>query len=206
MMFFGLVFSLMGWGNSENTMPAVMGDEAMAQQLIRLPLKDDAEDWVTSLESEGLRLALQKAAIKMEILDPRETNFYFVDHKFFFRHVQRMHERYEKFLGEPLLAEAERLPSRDEIARLIKFNRRFRQHIVSESQLNKDRSDTYRETLTETDYLYRFWLAVQEARCPFFYVEVRRAALKKMKNLLGAEAYYQGSYLPNVPTWRYHEE
>ena len=49
------------------------------------------------------------------------------------------------------------------------------------------------------------WDAVRDARCEFYYVTVRRQALKKLRDLVGEEAYLAGTLPPNVPTWRFNE-
>ena len=59
--------------------------------------------------------------------------------------------------------------------------------------------------LAETDRLYLVWDAVRDARCDFYYVTVRRQALKKLRDLVGDEAYATGELPPNVPTWRFRE-
>jgi hypothetical protein len=60
--------------------------------------------------------------------------------------------------------------------------------------------------LRETDDLYRVWDAIRDARCESFYITTRRMALKRLRDLIGPEAYYAGHLPPYVPTWRFQEK
>ena len=57
----------------------------------------------------------------------------------------------------------------------------------------------------ETDRLYQVWDSVRDARCDFYYVTVRRQALKKLRDLIGEDAYLDAELPANVPTWRFNE-
>jgi hypothetical protein len=46
---------------------------------------------------------------------------------------------------------------------------------------------------------------VRDARCDYYYVTVRRLALKRLRELVGDEAYYAGNLPPCVPIWRLQE-
>ena len=60
-----------------------------------------------------------------------------------------------------------------------------------------------RTALQETDHLYYIWDTVRDARCEYYYVTVRRQALKRLRDLLGEEAYYTTKLPPFVPLWRF---
>jgi hypothetical protein len=57
--------------------------------------------------------------------------------------------------------------------------------------------------LLETDRLYQVWDAVRDARCDYYYVNVRRQALERLRELVGDEAYYSGDLPPCVPLWHF---
>ena len=59
------------------------------------------------------------------------------------------------------------------------------------------------EALAETDRLYKVWDAVRDARCDFYYVTVRRQALKRLREALGDAAYAATDLPPHVPAWRF---
>src|SRR5438093_1541624 len=62
-----------------------------------------------------------------------------------------------------------------------------------------------RVALQETDHLYQVWDAVRDARCDYYYVTVRRLALKRLRDLVGEEAYYSSNLPPCVPLWRFEQ-
>jgi hypothetical protein len=46
---------------------------------------------------------------------------------------------------------------------------------------------------------------VRDARCEYYYVTVRRQALKRLKDMLGEDDYYAAKLPPHVPIWRFEE-
>ena len=64
-------------------------------------------------------------------------------------------------------------------------------------------SGELREMLQEVDRLYNIWDTVRDARCDYYYVTVRRQALKKLRETVGDDAYYSGALPPHVPIWRF---
>ena len=65
--------------------------------------------------------------------------------------------------------------------------------------------DELRIALNETDHLYQVWDSVRDARCNYYYVTVRRQALKTLREMIGTEAFYRGELPPHVPVWRFPE-
>jgi hypothetical protein len=57
--------------------------------------------------------------------------------------------------------------------------------------------------MQEADRLYQVWDTVRDARCDYYYVTVRRQALKRLRDMLGSDAYYSGVLPPHVPLWRF---
>ena len=55
----------------------------------------------------------------------------------------------------------------------------------------------------EVDRLYQIWDTTRDARCEYYYIHVRRGALKKLRDAVGEEAYYSGTLPPHVPVWRF---
>jgi hypothetical protein len=106
----------------------------------------------------------------------------------------------------PTLSEALRLPDRQTATELIQFNRAFRKTLESRRQLETDRTEAWLEVIQETDRLYSVWDAVRDAQCDFYYVTVRRHALRKLKEHVGEDAFAKADLPPGVPTWRFNEE
>jgi hypothetical protein len=61
----------------------------------------------------------------------------------------------------------------------------------------------FREAIQDTDRLYQLWDTVRDARCDYYYVTVRRDALKKLRDTLGLADYAAGKLPPHVPLWRF---
>ena len=76
------------------------------------------------------------------------------------------------------------------------FNRAYRQHLGLRQPVELARWWDLRTALQETDHLYQVWDNVRDARCEYYYVTVRRQALKKLREMIGENAYYQGQMPP----------
>lgn len=153
----------------------------------------------------ALRQALQKTAIDLEILDSRESAYLFAKRAEFSDDLNILRRRYVDLRDAPRVIECRSLPERVAVGELIAFNRGYRKHLVDKQTLERDRTEAYDTALIETDRLYKVWDCVRDARCEFYYVTVRRAALRKLKEAIGEEAYALGQLPPNVPTWRFNE-
>ena len=46
--------------------------------------------------------------------------------------------------------------------------------------------------MIECDCLYQIWDLVRESNCDYYYITVRRQALKKLRDTIGAPAYTSG--------------
>jgi hypothetical protein len=96
-----------------------------------------------------------------------------------------------------------RFPDRALINDLLSFNRSYRQHLDSRQSIEKTYWWELHEAVQEADRLYQLWDTVRDARCDYYYVTVRRQALKKVRETVGAQAYYSGCLPPHVPVWRF---
>jgi hypothetical protein len=157
------------------------------------------DDW------PAFREAVHKLAVDWEILDTRELKYILVKPQDADSDINLLRKRYQELKDAPPLTDCGRLPARAVVNDLIAFNRAFRQHLDGRQVLESDRAAAYRQALQETDRLYLIWDAIRDARCDFYYVTVRRQALKRLRELLGAEAYYCGDLPPYVPIWRFLE-
>ncbi|MGL6072756.1 MAG: hypothetical protein ACRC8S_01215 [Fimbriiglobus sp.] len=153
----------------------------------------------------ALRDAILQVAVEWEILDERETRYVLSRPEDFCTDLNMLRRRYQDLKDAPKTCEALRLPERSHVNELIRFNRSFRKKIDEQRQLEIDRADSLRDILCETDRLYQVWDSVRDARCDFYYITVRRQALKKLKSLIGEEDYATVTLPPNVPLWRFNE-
>ncbi len=150
-----------------------------------------------------VRDAVHALAVKWEILDPRETRYVLTRPEDFSGDLNMLRRRYVELQDAPLVADGKRFPDRSAVNELVRFNRSYLKHLQQRQQLEVDRADVLRTVMWETDRLYQVWDAVRDARCEFYYVTVRRHALRKLKDLIGDEAYRTATLPPNVPTWRF---
>jgi hypothetical protein len=153
----------------------------------------------------AVRDAIHQLAVRWEILDPRETRYVLARSEDFNTDLNMLRRRYQDLADAPHVGDSYRFPNRGAVNELVRFNRAFRKHLDQRQQLEADRVDTLRAVMWETDRLYQVWDSVRDARCEFYYVTVRRNALKKLRDLIGEEAYRKGQLPPNVPTWRFNE-
>jgi hypothetical protein len=151
------------------------------------------------------RPAMQALAVQWEILDPRETRYILARAEDFISDLNLLRRRHHDLADGPSLQDGLRFPDRDVVNDLLAFNRAYRQHLTMRQPVELVRCWELRAALQETDYLYQIWDTVRDARCDYYYVTVRRQALKKLRKMLGDEAYYFGRLPPHVPLWRFQE-
>jgi hypothetical protein len=154
----------------------------------------------------ALRDAVHHVAVEWEILDPRETTYLFAKVDEFDADLTILRRRYQDLHDAPKLADSFRLPDRKQVCELVRFNRAYRKNLETRQQIELDRAEELQEVIRETDRLYQTWDAVRDARCEFLYIPARRQAMKKLKGMIGEEAYAAGDLPPNVPTWRFQEK
>lgn len=153
----------------------------------------------------NIQAALHQTAVDWEILDPREVQFMLTRIEDFKDDLTILRRRQATLRDAPRVIDAGRLPDRQTVNELIQFNRAYRKHLETRQLWETDRAGLIREAVTETDRLYKVWDAVQDARCDFYYITVRRQALLKLKELIGPEAYATCDLPPPVPDWRFNE-
>mgnify|MGYP001619481123 CR=1 FL=1 len=143
--------------------------------------------------------------VRNEFLDHREMSHYFYSKKDFASDLDVMRRRREEFKDAPPLSDAIMLPPRNYAIELIQMNRSFAKHVEALSNWELDRSEFYNEVLSETNKLYKPWDYVRDAGCEFYYVTVRRDALRKLKTFLGEEAYAAKKMPHYLPLHRFNE-
>jgi hypothetical protein len=154
---------------------------------------------------EALRPVLQQLAVQMELLDPRETGYVLARSEDFQVDLKLLRRRYLKLMDAPPVRECERFPDRTTINNLLTFNRTYRRFLKRRQVVDLLNSEELRTALCETDQLYQVWDAVRDARCKYYYVTVRREALKQLRELIGTPAFHRGDLPPHVPVWRIPE-
>jgi hypothetical protein len=177
-------------------------DYVMAVALLTSP-PDSPEPNLSPERFAVLRPTLQKLAVQWEILDPREVRYVLTRADDFAADLKLLRRRYRDLSDAPALSDGQRFPDRTMIGDLLAFNRAYRQHIDSRQSVELVHWWELREAVQEADRLYHVWDTVRDARCEYYYVTVRRQALKRLRELIGDEAYYAGSLPPHVPVWQF---
>jgi hypothetical protein len=154
----------------------------------------------------ALRLPVQELAIRWEILDSRELRYILARPEDFASDLNLLRRRFRDLFNAPALADCQRFPDRPVVNELLSFNRAYRQHIDVRQPVELTHWWELRVALQETDRLYQIWDHVRDARCDYYYVVVRRQALKRLRDQIGDDAYYSGDLPPCVPLWRFHTE
>lgn len=176
----------------------------LAMVLLVAPPGSPAPD-ISMEEFPALQTALHQYGVDWEILDPRETKYVLTRFEDFQADLDLLRKRYQDLKDVPKIADAQRFPDRVLVNELLSFNRQFRKHLESTSLIESHRANYFGMAMRETDRLYQIWDSVRDARCDFYYVTVRRQALKKLKTLVGSEAYFAANLPPYIPTWRFQE-
>jgi hypothetical protein len=148
---------------------------------------------------------LQALAIEWELLDPREARYVLARPEDLTADLNLLRRRCHDLRDAPPASDAVRFPERAAVNELLAFNRAFKQFVEVRQPGEPGRSPELREAVTEIDHLYHVWDTVRDARCEYYYVTVRRQALKRLREMLGEEAYYSAKLPPHVPVWRCQE-
>lgn len=94
------------------------------------------------------------------------------------------------------------LSGTDVVNELLLQNRAYRQFAGSVSALYPHSAEL-RAAKEEVEQLYVIWDSVRDARCDYYYVHIRRQALKRLHDILGEKDYNEGQLPPHVPLWRF---
>jgi hypothetical protein len=180
------------------------GSYVLAAMLLTTP-PGTPETAPPAAEWAALQEALQSLAVEWEILDPREVRYILARPEDFDNDLNLLRSRYQELHDAPKLLDGERFPDRGTVAELLAFNRAYRRYLDARQALEQDRCDGLRAALKETDWLYQVWDSVRDARCEYYYITVRRQALKRLRSMIGPGAYADGDLPPYVPVWRFQE-
>jgi len=180
-------------------MATLVSSVALAVALITSP------ELPTNFEPDAATLiAMRTVAIEWEILDPKEQRYILFRLVDFTPDLKLIRKRYVELADAPPDCDGVRFPGRELCNELISLNRTYKQFMVDRASLGPSLAgENTWEIIQEYDRLYEIWDTVRDARCPYYYVTVRRQALKKLRNLVGVANYYGGFLPPHVPVWRF---
>jgi hypothetical protein len=152
-------------------------------------------------ESESFRTTLQTLAVRWEIMDPREVRWVLTRPEDFLADLRMLRRRYAELADAPLALDAWRFPDRETVNACLTFNRAYRENV--ESNWSPGRAYEMTQALAEVDRLYSIWDNVRDSQMEYYYVTVRRSALKQLREAVGAEAYTRGELPCHVPLHRF---
>lgn len=139
--------------------------------------------------------------VDSELFDAREARHYFADAQYFLGDLFTLRDRVERLRFAPPVADAGLLPSRDTITELLAKNRLAYEVLQQQRDLllTSRQRDHASEILRDLDFAYHVLDTARDATCDYYYVGVRREALKKLRDdLLGPDLYYRGVIVPPV--------
>jgi len=149
--------------------------------------------------------AVQEWATALELLDERERRYILARPEDFWADFRLVLRRSSDLADAPFEHEAHRFPPLDEVNQAMSFNRAHRHYLTQRQLLDPLRYKEWQNAIIETDKLYQIWDKVRDARCDYFYVSVRRSALRQLKDMIGTDNYYNGCLPLPVPVWRFTE-
>ena len=154
--------------------------------------------------------------ITNEYMDVREKNYMFLVNSdnqtkdelvvSFMNDLFLMRKRYKELKDAPPVHDHVRFYDHQTIAEMLNFNKRYREYLVDQISLygqSTYRSERYTQALEETDRLYNIWDKVRDSKLDWYYITIRRAALKEVRDIVGYTAFYNGTMPPHVPVWRF---
>jgi hypothetical protein len=155
----------------------------------------------TAAEFARIAPPLRRFCLEHELLDPRETRYVLARPEDFAADLLLLGRRYRELADAPPASDAVRFPDRATVNEALAFNRHYREHLAAVQPVELARGGELQEAIRETDRLYRLYDAMRDARTDYYYLPVRRAALKTIRDTLGPDAYYTGNLPPAVPIW-----
>jgi hypothetical protein len=159
----------------------------------------EANEW------PAFRDALFQIAKDQQLLDPREQHFLLRKPDDLKHDLNMLRRRHQDLHNAPRLEEADRFPPREAVNAMLGFNRSYRENMEAKQMVEPHRADFYADSIREADRLHEVWDHVRDARCDFYYITVRRQALKKLKEATGEAAFTHAAMPPCVPLWRFEE-
>jgi hypothetical protein len=147
----------------------------------------------------AVRDAVHAVALDWQIMDPRETRYVFANRTDFVADLNLLRKRAADLADAPRLEACKGLPERRAANELVRQNREYRCAVEARRPWEPDRADLLHDAVCDADRLYRPWDALRDAQCDFYYVTVRRAALKKLRDAIGADAFAAGRMPLAVP-------
>lgn len=148
---------------------------------------------------------LQLIFMYLEVLDIRECRYTLANAKDFENDFKMIMARYADLKDAPPLNMYLAFPNRDIATEFKVFNRKYQVHLEALKELYPydGRIDAI---IAENKFLYKIWDDVSDISVEYYYVHVRKQALKRLRESLDKidSTYFYKGILPDpVPTYRF---
>jgi len=144
-----------------------------------------------------LRADLRIVCLGAGILDARELKYVLCKDAELQADLQMLRQRWRDLYAAPRLDDCYLFPERVIAVELLRLNREYKSYVVGLRDLYPGR-ESLNLLIEDLDERYRLWDAISDCRCEYYYVHIRRQALKRLLNLLGSD-YGTGKIPLSVP-------
>lgn len=141
--------------------------------------------------------------IDAEIVDKRCLCFTLASRFDLMDDLETIRKSYQAMIPCPPVADSERFIARDKINEALVFNRAYRKYLETRQAGDVLNAHAIRIYMAEADRIYAIWDKARDAKCEYYYVQVRREALQKLREMLSPADYRAGRLPPYVPIWRF---
>ena len=144
---------------------------------------------------------MQFVCIACEVMDAREQRYLFAKPDEFADDLSTMRKRLKNLYDAPRLHECYLFPDRAISGEMILLNRDMKRRYEAIYELYPE-SRSLKLVLEDLEARYQLWDAARDARTEFYYVHIRREAMKKLLRNMGDDLFSRGELPFGVPTWR----
>ncbi|HEV3258915.1 MAG TPA: hypothetical protein VG013_18740 [Gemmataceae bacterium] len=155
--------------------------------------------------SDSQRFVVQMLAVRWEIMDPREASYTLTRPEELQEDLTELRRRFRDLADAPPVYESLRFPDKASINGYLAFNRAYCRQLALRRPVELAHAAELDAALHEAEQLQDLWDTVKGARCEYYFVSYRRECLKKLREMMGDRAYYNGQLPPPVPLWRFQE-
>ena len=150
----------------------------------------------------GAKEAVSIISKMLEIMDTREDRYVLTKHIEFKTDMDMLRARYKDLQNSPPLNLVALLPPRVIANELLLFNKAYENYLKECINLYPHNRQ-FQLAMEDTKILYTFWDAVRDAQCEYYYIHIRKQALKKVISMIGEEDFFASKFPPHVPLWAF---
>ena len=146
---------------------------------------------------------LQFLCVELELMDDREIRYTLSNPDEWLADIAMIRKRQLDLRYAPNVWEHNRFGfvPRETCSALIQFNRAYVRHLEALRDLYP--GVNFDEEIAEADELYFAWDALRDSKVGYYFCHIRRAALARVRDRIGAEAFERGEMVPHVPFARF---